>query len=242
MTPNTIQAEQASSDALCQAIADQCGGAAILAFSCGKDAIGSWLQMRRYFQRIVPVYLYLIPGLEFVEEGLAYFEGFFGVRIMRLPHPSFYRWVNAAMWQPPGRIDTIAHLGLPSFSFQDVWSLVKADQGLDPGVFTGVGVRSADSIVRRNAILRYGAVNHKKGEFYPIFDWNKARLLRELQESGVRLPVDYQWFGRSFDGLDARFLGPIRDHAPEDYARILEWVPMADIDLFRREVMYANRA
>ena len=235
-----MELKHASSDDLCREIAKDTNGTAILAFSCGKDAIGSWLQMRRHFTKIVPVYLYLIPDLRFVNESLAYYDEFFGTHIYRLPHPSLYRWINAAMWQPPERINTIADLGLPNYTFQDVWNLVKAEAGIDPEVLTGVGVRSADSIIRRNSILKHGVVNRRKGEFFPVWDWNKARLLKEIQESGVRLPVDYQWFGRSFDGLDARFLGPIRDHAPEDYARILDWVPMADIDLFRREVMNAN--
>lgn len=226
-----------TSEALCEDISRESNGVAVLAFSCGKDAIGSWLQMRRYFTRIVPVHLYLIPNLQFVEDSLAYFEDFFQTPVYRLPHPSLYRWINAAMWQPSERVQSIASANLPSFGFPEVWRVVREDFGLDDSVLTGVGVRSADSIVRRTSIMQHGPVNRRKGEFFPVFDWNKARLLRELQDSGVRLPVDYQWFGRSFDGVDARFLAPLKEHAPEDFDRVLEWIPLADIDIFRRVVM-----
>lgn len=232
MSANTIPSEQ-----LCVQISQESDGQAILAFSCGKDSIGSWLQMRRYFTRIVPVYLYLVPGLEFVEGSLAYYEEFFGVRILRLPHPSLYRWINSAMWQPPERVWPIARLGLPEYSFKDVWDLVREDQGMPSSALAGIGVRSSDSIIRRNSILQHGPVNRRKGEFYPVWDWNKARLLQELRGSGVRLPIDYQWFGRSFDGLDARFLEPLRIYSEKDYRKVLEWVPLADIDIFRRTVM-----
>lgn len=242
MNSNTMAPEHESSEELCSRISKETGGVAILAFSCGKDAIGSWLQMRRHFTRIVPVYLYLIPGLSFIEESLSYFEDFFSTRIIRLPHPSLFRWLNTAIWQPPERIRIIEGLRLSVKAFPDMWRMVRDDLGLEECVMTGVGVRSADSIVRRNAILKHGAMNRKKGEFFPIYDWNKARLLDELRSSGVRLPVDYEWFGRSFDGIDARFLAPLRDHAPEDYAKVLEWIPLADIDIFRREVMHENRA
>lgn len=47
------------------------------------------------------------------------------------------------------------------------------------------------------------------------------------------VPPDYQWFQRSFDGLDVRFLAKIRKHAPGDYARILEWFPLAELELHR---------
>jgi len=46
-------------------------GTILLAFSCGKDAIATWLECRKHFERIVPFYMYLVPGLSFVEDSLA---------------------------------------------------------------------------------------------------------------------------------------------------------------------------
>lgn len=43
----------------------------LLAFSTGKDAIAAWLAVRDSFEAVHPYYLYLVPGLEFVEESLA---------------------------------------------------------------------------------------------------------------------------------------------------------------------------
>ena len=45
----------------------------------------------------------------------------------------------------------------------------------------------------------------------------------------IKLPIDYQWFGRSFDGIDMRFLGPLREHSPKDYQTLLDWFPLADL-------------
>ena len=55
-----------------------------------------------------------------------------------------------------------------------------------------------------------------------------------LRPRGLKLPIDYKWFGRSFDGIDYRFISKLRLHSPEDYERILEWFPLADLDIFRR--------
>jgi hypothetical protein len=33
-----------------------------------------------------------------------------------------------------------------------------------------------------------------------------------------------------------RFIGPIRRHGPEDYAQILDWFPLADLEVFRRDL------
>lgn len=54
----------------------------LLAFSTGKDAIAAWLAIREHFDEVIPYYLYLIPDLEFVEESLAYYEKFFGTKII----------------------------------------------------------------------------------------------------------------------------------------------------------------
>ncbi len=67
-------------------------GTVILSFSAGKDSLAAWLLLRELGFDVVPVYKWLVPGLLFVERSLAYYESFFGTRIRRYPHPSFYRW------------------------------------------------------------------------------------------------------------------------------------------------------
>lgn len=79
----------------------------LLAFSTGKDAIAAWLALREKFDAVHPYYLYLVPGLEFVEESLDYYERFFGTKIVRLPHPSLHRWLNSFTFQPPERVAVI---------------------------------------------------------------------------------------------------------------------------------------
>ena len=64
-----------------------------------------------------------------------------------------------------------------------------------------------------------------------IYDWQKHEVMDAITQAGIPLPVDYEWFGRSFDGIDRRFLEPLRNHAPEDYQRVLDWFPLADTQL-----------
>lgn len=220
---------------LCEQMAAECD-TAILAFSCGKDSIAAWLQMRRHFKRIVPYYCYCVPGLDFVEDSLRYYEDFFQTRIYRLPHRSFWAWMAEGLFQPPERITTIEDFDMPAFDDAILGEVIRQAGSLPEGAYTGIGVRAADSPMRRVAIKRWGAVNHNSKQFYPVYDWKKADMLRELKASGVKLPVDYKLFGRTFDGLDYRFLAPIKEHFPEDYQRILEWFPLADLEFYRREL------
>lgn len=220
---------------LCEQMAAECD-TAILAFSTGKDSIAAWLQLRRYFRRIVPYYCYCVPGLEFVERSLAYYEDFFGQHIYRLPHRSFYRWLSGFVFQPPTRVTAIEAMEMPqNYDDETIGDLIRMCAGLPEAAYVATGVRMADSPMRRLGIKTHGAVNHNAKRFYPVYDWLKADMVRELKASGVELPVDYRFFGRTFDGLDYRFLLPIKEHFPEDYQRILEWFPLAELEIARRE-------
>lgn len=207
----------------------------LLAFSTGKDSIAAWLAIRDSFDRVVPYYLYLVPGLEFVDESLAYYERFFGVRILRLPHPSLHRWLNNFLFQPPEHGAVIEQADLPDFDYRDIQRAICADLGLRDDLLTADGVRAADSPMRRIAIKTHGPISRTGRKYHPVWDWLKADLISAFNRHGVRLPVDYKLFGRTFDGLDLRFLLPLKRHRPADYRRVLEWFPLADLEVFRWE-------
>jgi len=212
----------------------------LLAFSTGKDAVGAWLACRPHFARIVPYYMYLVPGLEFVERSLQYYEKAFGQRILRVPHPSLYRWLNNGIFVGPDQIETIVQANLPSFEYLDMQDEIRRDAGLSPDCYTASGVRAADSPLRRISIVTHGAISHKKQQFMPIWDWKIDQLLGEIRSAGMLLSVDYRMFGRSFDGLDYRFTEPIKRHFPRDYAKICEWFPLVEAEIKRREFSHAH--
>lgn len=206
----------------------------MLAFSCGKDSIAAWLAIRAHFERVIPYYLYLVPGLEFVDESLDYYERWFGVRIARLPHPSLHRWLcGGFVFAPPERIAVLTQANLPLHTYADIHTVMIEDNALPSSTLVADGVRAADSPMRRIAIKTHGQVGTTR--WHPVFDWRKADLVDCFRKHGIRLPVDYNLFGRSFDGLDLRFLLPLKRHRPRDYERVLEWFPLADLEVFRWE-------
>ena len=207
----------------------------LLAFSTGKDAIAAWIAIRPHFERVIPFYLYLVPGLEFVEEALDYYERHFGERIIRLPHPSLYRWLNNYTFQSPERCEVIEQAELPAFDYPDIRQAIVDDHGLQQDMYYATGVRSADSPMRRIAIQKYGSITAKQWKYHPVHDWRKADLVEAFRRERVRLPADYQLFGRTFDGLDLRFLLPLKKHRPRDYRRVLEFFPLAELEIMRWE-------
>lgn len=228
---------------LCEQMSQRCD-TALLAFSTGKDSIAAWLQMRRYFKRIIPFYKYHVPGLKFVEDNLKYYEDFFGCHIWRMPSQSLVEWISCAVYQPPDRVEYIRNnLAQPKGMYTDetITDIIRFNLGLSDDVYTAVGVRMADSPMRRVSVKSHGAINTNKQTFYPVYDWLKADLLREFNEARVKLPPDYLLFGNTFDGLTYKYLKPMREYYPDDYKHLLEWFPLAELDIARYEGLESIR-
>lgn len=211
------------------------GDTALLAFSTGKDALAAWLAIRPHFKRIVPVHYELIPGLDFIQRSLAYYEEFFDCKIIRRIHPSFVRWLKNCTFQSPEHWSIIEDADLPEYTHETIMDSVALELGLKDA-FTAVGVRACDSPYRRMAVKKHGAVRWDRLAWWPVYDWNIADVDAALAESGVKLPIDYRLWGRTFDGIDHRFLAPMKQYLPGDYVKVLEWFPLADLELYRREL------
>ncbi|EGY53132.1 phosphoadenosine phosphosulfate reductase [Neisseria shayeganii] len=207
----------------------------LLAFSTGKDAVAAYLAIKDHFEEVVPYYLYLVPGLEFVDEQIAMYERQFGFKVTQLPHPSVHRLLNHFIFQPPQNCAVIEDAGLPNFDYTDIQAAMCQMHKLPRKTLVADGVRAADSPMRRIAINTHGSISYNQLKYHPIWDWKKADLIECFKKHNVKLGSDYKIFGRSFDGIDLRFLLPIKKHHPKDYQKILELYPMADLEVFRWE-------
>ena len=233
--PTTVKGQPPSTE-IRRRLADE-NRPVLVSMSLGKDAIATQAALTDEDIETVLVYLYLIPGLRFVEDTIHTLEDAFGQRIHQYPHPSLYRWLNNLTFQPPERCAVIEAAQLPTPTYDQLWQLIKDDLGLPQDTWQADGVRAADSIVRRASLTRHGPMKPSNHKVSPIFDWLKAEVMDCIQSHGVPLPIDYKWFGRSFDGIDYRFLAPLREHAPHDYQRVLDWFPLADLEIMRAEMM-----
>jgi hypothetical protein len=111
-------------------------------------------------------------------------------------------------------------------------TLIERFSQLGTAIPDAIGVRAADSIVRNAAMKKHGPVSLSSRQYYPIWDWNKETLVSNIKKSGIKLPEDYHLFGRTFDGLDIRFIVPLMKYKPEDYKKVLEWFPLVDMQVW----------
>lgn len=224
-----------TSEQLCERIAEKSNGVAICSFSMGKDSIASYIQMKKYFDRIIPVFYYIVPDLSFQKKSLEYYQNevFKDERIIVMPSPATYRQLAYFMYQHPGAIDALHDADIYIPHYDEIFAAVKLDLSLPDETYTGVGVRMNDSLNRRFSIKRFGAENEKRRQFYPVFDWDNKKLIAEIRSSGIKLPIDYRIWGRSFDGFHYKFLKPLKDHFPEDFEKVKAMYPFVELELLR---------
>jgi len=241
--PESIKA----SEAICREVIKRSGcNQCSMAFSGGKDSVVTLALLSQFFERVVPIYWYLIPNLSFVEEALTYYETVFGVSINRLPHSDrfnvlFSNWI----FQPPYRItalDTIMAETPFNFTMDDLVGEVRQLTGLDTlgstgtGALHATGIRASDSPTRAGIFRKHGGFGTNGLLFYPIITWNLNDVEAVLIHTGLKLSVEYQWIGRSFDGIKRRYLECVREHYPADYQRIKDDFPLVDLEWFRAKI------
>jgi hypothetical protein len=209
------------------------------------------LQLLNYWEphQIIPVYQTNYTGKDgrssfhFTEESLAYYERKFQTRIYRLAHVQTLRMLVYQVYQSPERralLDRLVRehilVDVPTSFMNERVRMVK---GLE-NAWIAVGLRQNDSLQRRTHIKAGGSAWPDQKKFYPTFDWSIQQLEDAIRNAGLYLPVDYEWFGRSRDSIDARISTALHAHEPESHQRLLEWFPLADADrirmIFRRNL------
>lgn len=205
----------------------------LLAFSGGKDAIAAALHLIEHDIDFRPYHMQVVPGLDFVNDHLDYCETWIGRTIDRIPHPMFWRWLATGVFATPALADDMAAADLPDYTYDDVRRAVAEDHNLDPTTtLCADGVRAADSIVRRTAIATHGPIR-STGKASVVWDYRIRHVREIIAKHNITLPIDYQWFGRSFDGLDRRFLEPIRANSQQAWDRITHFFPLANLEATR---------
>lgn len=208
----------------------------LLSFSRGKDAWGCWCALRDKVD-IQPFHYYVgIPHLTFVDEYLAYAEKIMGKEIITLPPPQTLRRLSPEPAdQPPNRLLVLQAFDLKAYTFEELQDLVKEICGLPQSTYTALGVRACDSARRALFFKSHGPLSRNQKKFYPVWDWNKEKLLTELKRHDIKLPVDYKMFGRTFDGTFYMYIAGIKKYYPADYRRMLDYYPFLDEEVFRHE-------
>lgn len=233
---------QVSLEVVCRdAISLQGNDTALVSFSAGKDAISMTLGMLEsgLFSKYLLVYYYLVPGLSFVDRYIRYFEEKTGLAVQQVPNPTFYKMRASAALQTPKMAEALKAVqvsgdGYLTYTIDSMFKAIKKYYQIE-SAYCAVGIKKADGYTRRVA-LNKSVINEKSKKYYPMAEWTIEDIRTQLKRFSIDLPEEYPLFrGISFDGFAPRFLGPIKQHFPEDYRRICEYFPETESILYRKE-------
>ncbi|WP_024517048.1 hypothetical protein [Bradyrhizobium sp. Tv2a-2] len=224
-------------DDLIASYKERFGDKTLIAFSRGKDSVAVALALRDKIE-VIPFYYDYPMKLSFVEESLAYYEKhLFGRRILRMPDVAFNKHLRDGFLQPVRRAEILTNASLPRLDHPDILRMVKKQEGIEgTSILTATGVRALDNAIRFLSIKKHGPIRSTAGNWAPIWHWSKQDLLDAIESSGISLPPDYTFLPRSLDGFSYLFLIPLKERFPEDYQRIIEWLPLAPVEEKRWEL------
>ena len=233
-----------ATEELCAEIAKKSHGTVFLMCSRGKDSLCAWLQLKKFFNRIVPFHCATIPDCRYANEYLDYLEDVFGQRVLRMMGEDLKMSLVRYMYQEsPWECDAIdATFEDEDFSKLKVLDYLRMKFNL-PRAWCAVGISQNDSIDRLIYCRKNGGKNLKHRTFYPCFDWPREELFNAIWESGLYVAPEYKYTKRSMGGVPCAIYNKVlMEHFPADWELTKKWYPLAEVKNVREGMIDANYA
>lgn len=201
----------------------------LVGFSGGKDSAACLDLCFRYFKNVKPYFMYLVPGLEFQERTLAYYEDRYKTEFLRVPHFMLSDFLRYGTYRMPD-------LDVPMIKTVELYNYLREKSGI---YWIAAGERISDSIIRRAMIKESSSIDVKRGRFYPIAYWNINHVRSYNKQRRLPLSLENKAMGHSFRSLMYEDLKDIKKHFPNDYDKIKSMFPLVDVEL-KREDFYGD--
>lgn len=231
-----------ATDSLCKEISQKSHRVCFLMMSHGKDSLCAWLQLLKYFDRIIPFHCCCIPHLGFVDEYLNYLETAFNSKILRMVGEDLRMALVRNFYQDrPWECDEIAEkIPDEDYTKLDILEYLRMKFNL-PRAWCAVGISQNDSIDRLIYCRKNGGKNKTNRTFYPCFDWPKEELINAIWNSGIAVAPEYKYTKRSISSLpSATYNKVLMKHFPDDWEIVKKWYPLAEAKNIREEMIDEN--
>lgn len=200
----------------------------LVSFSGGKDSsVCLDLAMRSGFTEVVPFFMYLVPGLSFVEKRLKWAESMYGVKIMQVPHWVGYSYIRQEVFcDRKYTMDDMPEVKLP-----ELYAMVQMQTGINLILNGG---KKSDGLWRKRFIW---SVRNKASLMHPIDEWNKWDVYAYLKARNIPVPKESVDMGAKGAGvgLHPSSLLWIYDNHPDDFKKIEKVYPYVRAAVYRRE-------
>ena len=198
---------------------------ALVAFSGGKDSLVCLDLAVKHFKRVVPFFMFLIPGLRCIAEKTAIVRERYGLEMLQYPHFLLFLAYNRSLYCKKSlrMAKTLTEFGLT-----DIYAAVMSDTGIRLIIN---GSKETDSLWRRQKYFKFMTMEQV---VYPIKTWRKIDVMAYLSMNDIPVPASS---GHQSTGIDLSTPSLLRLHDcyPDDFARMEKYFPFIGAVVKRRE-------
>lgn len=199
--------------------------ACLVAFSGGKDSLVCLDLAYRHFKRVVPFFMFLIPGLRCIDDKLTVVKERWGLEVLQYPHFLFFNAFKHSIYcKKSFRMDKT----LSEFGLTDIYKCVIGDTGINLIIN---GSKETDSLWRRQKYFQFVAFENA---VYPLKTWRKIDILAYMKMNNISIPASS---GHQSTGVDLSTpsLLWLHDRYPDDFERLEAYFPFIRAVVKRRE-------
>lgn len=191
---------------------------AILFYSSGKDSIVLLDLMYPYFDEIICVFMYFVPGLEHIENYMKWTKSKYPkIKIVQVPHWNLTYILRSGTFCVPNKNVRLMKLA-------DIDNSVKLQTGIKHSFF---GMKKADSLNRRLMLNGYED-GQNNGKVYPLTNWTNKEVLAYMKQRQLPQPVRYSSNASGGVGFNTDCYLYLRKNHPADLKKILQAFPMSE--------------
>lgn len=194
----------------------------LVGFSTGRDSVVMLdLMMRHYKGRMVFVYYYFVPNLEYKERLLRHYEARYGIRIERRPH-----WITLS-YMLGRRVEQGDVMRSTRHEFDLTWF--------------ALGTRRSESLTRRGQLAHVRDIDEKFKYLYPVIDFSRKQTEAYVRLNNLAVGEEYrQGFKHDLCVPDNMGLLYIKNQYPDDYRKIIQTFPQLEAGVRRIEMYGAQ--
>jgi 3'-phosphoadenosine 5'-phosphosulfate sulfotransferase (PAPS reductase)/FAD synthetase len=207
-------------------------------YSGGKDSLALAELCHRTFERVDGAFMYLVPGLECVEEQLDFARKRWGMTIRQYPHWVLSRVLRAGVYRFVGFNQLLDYSagagrhenseGIPELGLHDIYAMAKAEAQIG---LIATGAKKSDSLWRRKMMGNWGT---RKDILYPLKHWNKPDVYSFLMANHIPIPDTSKANATGID-LTQKSLLWLADSHPRDFQKLCEVFPLAEAVVWHRK-------
>lgn len=198
--------------------------ACVVAYSNGKDSRAVMDMCVRTFRRVEAFFMYLAPGLEVIDNGLAEAEARYGIKIRQYPHWTLIKYLRNGVYCDPWYQLRM----LPEWKLRDIYNLARVDAKAG---FVVTGAKLSDGAWRRRFIV---GTKGWTDVLNPLADWTKHDVYGYLKARNIPIPDSS---GKNATGISlvADELFWLKGNYPEDFERLVSVFKYAEAPLYRKQ-------